>query len=198
VTQPVPWIASYAARAGFRYEPEADERWMRVWEPYATLKIPVRYEHALYVTGTVGSLTIARFVLQATQPRLPNAPEPRGPEAWIVIAQDERLGARAAATSDVGGVFGEPLDLVPMRRMQTGDAAFDHVFASFAESREALAEAITPSLRKLALSWRTPVHFEIRRGGFVLAPVALPPDPRALAWLVDAAQFFGAKAAKRR
>ena len=59
----VPWLAEYAARERFRYTPEADERWMRAWEPYATLRVPARYEHVLDSTGEVGSLTIARLVL---------------------------------------------------------------------------------------------------------------------------------------
>jgi len=195
VSQTVWWIADYAARGGLRYEPDADERWLRVWEPYATLKTPIRYEHALYLTGTRGSLTIARMVLTGPDPIAPNL-KPVGPEAWVVIGQDERLTVgRAAALSDSNGVFGEGLDLVTLPRRATGDPAFDHVFASFAETEADLA-AITPSLRKLVLGWRIPLHFELRKGGFVLAPVALRADPQSLGWLVQAAQLFGEKAAK--
>lgn len=198
MTEPVFWIADYAARAGLRYEPDADERWLRVWEPYATLKTPLRYEHALDLGVPTGSMMIARFELPTTAPENPNlAWRPKGPEAWIVVAQDERLiGGRVAGTSDAGNVFGEPLDLVPLRRRVTGDPAFDHVFASFSESPEDIAR-ITPSLRKLLLSWRAPVHFELRRGGFILAPVNVRADVAGLAWLVQAAQVFADKAAKR-
>ena len=98
----VPWLADYAARGGLRYEPDVDERWLRVWEPYATLKTPVRYEHALHLSAPQGSLTIARFVLPAIHAQVPGAPEPKGPEALIVVAQDERLtGGRACAVSVV-------------------------------------------------------------------------------------------------
>lgn len=190
------WIADYAARAGIRYEPEADERWLRIWEPYATLKTPVRYEHALHLSSATGAITIARFCLPTSLPRQPNMPEPRGPEAWIAVAQDERLmGGRACSVSDSSGVFAEPLDLVPMPRRTTGDSTYDHVFASFSENPEDMAR-ITPSVRKLVLGWRVPLHFELRKGGFILAPVALRADGPSLAWLIQGAQLFADKAAK--
>ena len=84
-----------------------------------------------------------------------------------------------------------------MPRRVSGDPAFDHVFAAFAPSEDELRTGLTPSLRKLVLGWRIPLHFELRRGGFVFAPVALPPDPNSLAWLVRAAHLFGEKAVKR-
>ncbi len=192
----VPWIADYAARGGLRYEPDADERWLRVWEPYATLKTPIRYEHALHVSGVTGAMTIARFVMPTELQRMPGGPEPKGPEAWIVVAQDERLtGGRVCAVSDSSGVFAEPLDLVPMPRRTTGDAAFDHAFASFSETPEDV-KRLTPSLRKLVTGWRVPLHIELRKGGFILAPVALRADAQSLAWLAQSAQLFADKAAK--
>lgn len=192
----VPWIADFAARGGLRYEPDADERWLRVWEPYATLKTPVRYEHALHLSGVTGAMTIARFVLPTNVERMPGGPEPKGPEAWIVVAQDERLtGGRVCAVSDSSGVFAEPLDLVPMPRRTTGDPVFDHAFASFSETPEDM-KRITPSVRKLVVGWRVPLHIELRKGGFILAPVALRADPASLAWLVQSAQLFADKAAK--
>jgi hypothetical protein len=183
----VPWVADFALRAGLKYEPEPDERWLRVWEPYVTLRNPIRYEHALGATGTTSALTIARFVLA------PREGYAVGDEGWIAIGQDERLGGTAAATSDASPVFRDEATSLPRRT--TGDPAFDAVFASYADS-DAVAEVLTPSVRKLALEWRTPVHFEIRRGGFILAPVALRPDPPSLAWLLDAARVLANKAAK--
>jgi hypothetical protein len=195
VAESVYWIAEYAARKGLRYEPDADERWLRVWEPYATLKVPSRYEHTLTATGTSGSISIARFVVSIDS-NVGGVPRSIDVGAWIAIAQDERIDAVAAATSDAGHVFGEPLDLVPMPRRATGDAPFDHVFASFAEGSSDLARGVNPSLRKLTLGWRIPLHFELRKGGFILAPVALPADPNGLAWFVRAVHLFGDKAAK--
>jgi hypothetical protein len=192
---PVYWIADYAARKGLRYEPDADERWLRVWEPYATLKVPIRYEHTLTATGTSGSISIARFVV-SVESTVPGAPGSGDVGAWIAIAQDERIDVQAAATSDAGRVFGEPLDLVPWTRRATGDAAFDHVFASFAPTTADLTRGINPSLRKLTLGWQIPLHFELRKGGFILAPVALPADPNGLAWFLRAVHLFGDKAAK--
>jgi hypothetical protein len=192
---PVAWIAGYAARHGLRYTPEADERWMRAWEPYATLRVPLRYEHVLEATGETGSLTIARFVVTAVRPGPQGRLEAEAEaSAWIAIAQDMRVGGRAAATSDVPGVFGEGLALVTMARRPTADPTFDRAFATFAPSDEELARAITPGVRRLALSWQTPVHIEVRAGGFVLAPVALRTDPESLAWLVRAVHAFGEKA----
>jgi hypothetical protein len=192
---PVPWLQHYAAGKGLRYHPDPDERWLRAWEPFATLRTPNRYEHALEATWDVGSLTVARLVVpvRAVGPEGPYEAEAR---AWIAIAQDERLRGTAASTCDVGRVFGEPLNLVPLPRRRTGDPAFDHVFASFAPSPEDLARAITPSLRRLLLSWRTPVHMEVRPGGFIVAPVGLAFDVPSLGWLLRAVPLFAEKAAK--
>jgi hypothetical protein len=175
----VPWLVEYAGRKGFRYAPDADERWLRAWEPYATLRVPLRYEHVLESTGDVGSLTVARFVVES------------GASAWIAIAQDVRMKGRVALTSDGGSVFREPLDRVTLPRLGTGDAAFDAMFATFAPSPGELAESVTPRTRRLALSWQTPAHVEMRPGGFVFAPVALGADPASLSWLVRAVYAVG-------
>lgn len=182
---PVPWLVDYAATRGLRYSPEADERWLRVWEPWTTLRVPLRYEHALEWTGDLGSITMARFAVETPG---------TAASAWIAIAQDTRVTGRAAMTSDGGRVFGEPLDLVTMPRRATGDAAFDRVFAAFAPTDAGLGQAFGPRVRKLALSWQTPVHVEVRAGGFVIAPVALRADPESLSWLVRAVQAFGERA----
>ena len=187
---PVWWIADFAARSGMRYEPDVDERWLRVWEPFVTLKTPIRYEHALHSTGTSAAISIARLVL----PVRPGWTV--SDEAWIAFVQDEAMtGPKAAATSDAGNIFADTVTSMP--RQFTGDPAFDAVFTSFAESNGALSQAISPSLRKLTLGWRTPVHFEIKPGGFVLSPIALGPEPQSLAWLTSAAKFFDEKAKKR-
>ncbi|MDB4941826.1 MAG: hypothetical protein JWP97_1360 [Labilithrix sp.] len=191
------WIQAFAAQRGLRYEADADERWLRAWEPYTTLKVPIRYEHALHATGGTGSVSIARAVVE-----LPARPDsglglPTEVGTWIAIVQDERLSARAATTSDFAGVFGEPLEIATMVRRPSGDPAFDHVFASFAQTDEELAHALTPSVRKLLLGWRVPVHAELRPGGFVLAPVSVPADERGLAWMLSAVHIFGEKATKR-
>lgn len=190
MAESVPWLADFALRAGLAYEPEPDERWIRVWEPWTTLRTPIRYEHGLSATGTTSALTIARFVLA------PREGYAVSDEGWIAIAQDERLRGHAAATSDANPIFRDEGSLLPRRR--TGDPAFDAVFASYAESDAALAEAVNPSVRKLTLGWRAPVHFEIRPGGFMIAPTALRPDPASLAWLLDAARVFANKAAPTR
>ena len=192
----VPWLIDYAARKGFRYAAEADERWMRAWEPYATLRVPVRYEHVLDSTGDVGSLTVARFVIEAP---------PQGPvaqahahahqaSAWIAIAQDTRVTGRAAFANDARSVFAEPAEIVSLPRRATGDPAFDRVFGSFAPTDDDLARTVNARLRRLALSWQTPVHVEVRPGGFVLAPVALGADPSSLSWLVRAVHAVGERA----
>jgi hypothetical protein len=197
VVTPLYWIEAFASSRGLRYEAEADERWLRAWEPYTTLKVPFRYEHALSATGSHGSVSIARAVLEL--PKHPmSPPEAPAPEVgtWIAIVQDVRVKAQAATTSDFGSPFAEPLDLVTMRRRSTGDPAFDHVFASFAKSDEELQQAITSSVRKLLLSWRAPAHAEIRPGGFVLAPVSAAADDKGLTWMLQAVHVFGEKATK--
>lgn len=191
----VPWIEAFAAQRGLRYEPDADERWLRAWEPYTTLKVPIRYEHVLSATGGSGSISIARAVVELA-PKAPGALGPSEVGTWIAIVQDVRVTAAAATTSDFAGVFGDPLDLVTMPRRTTGDAAFDHVFASFAKSKEDLARAIGPSLRKLLLSWRSGVHAELRPGGFIVAPVTVSADDKGLAWMLSAVHLFGEKATK--
>lgn len=189
------WLAGFAARNGLRYEAEADERWMRAWEPYATVKVPLRYQHALQATGETGSMTLARMVLSfeveyAGGRRIQEA------STWIAIVQDVRIDAAAAATCDRGSPFAEPLDLVSMPRRGTGDPVFDGAFATFAPTQESLSRAVTPSLRKLVTGWRSPLHFELRKGGFVLVPVALPADAEGLSWLLRAVHLFGEKATK--
>jgi hypothetical protein len=192
------WIDAFARSRGLRYEPDADERWLRAWEPYTTLKVPLRYEHAIHATGQRGSISVARAVLDTSPGQPPPGVAPSAFEigTWIAIVQDVRLEAAAAVTSDFGTAFAEPLELVTAPRLATGDGAFDQVFASFAKSPEELARAITPSVRRLLLSWRVPVHAETRPGGFVLAPVALGGDARGLAWMFDAIHYFGEKATK--
>jgi hypothetical protein len=201
VTDAIGWLAAYADRHRLTYEPDADERWPRAFEPFATLRTPIRYAHALHATGDGGSVSIARFYVDG-----PSAPDARGgpqaaePSAWVALVQDVRLsGATVAAASDArpASPFAEPSDLVILPRRATRDAAFDRAFATFAPSDADVARALTPSVRKLVLSWRIPLHFEIRPGAFLLAPVALPADPASLAWLLGAVQFFGEKAAKR-
>jgi hypothetical protein len=197
VTDAVSWIAHYAAQRGLRYEPEADERWMRAWEPYSTLKMPLRYEHALYATGPGGSLTLARFSVPTEVIAPSGGVAEVEASAWICIAQDERIEGRAATTNDPERIFTELPELIPHPRRSTGDAHFDRLFATFAPSDEDLRKALTPSLRRLLVSWSVPVHAELRRGGFIIAPVSLGADPVSLDWLARAAHYFGDKAAKR-
>jgi hypothetical protein len=190
------WIEAFAAQRGLRYEADVDERWLRAWEPYTTLKTPIRYEHAIHATGTSGSISIARAVVDLPAPPPPALQQPIEVGTWIAIIQDIRLRAKAATTSDFAGVFGEPLEIASMVRRPSGDPAFDHVFASFAESAEDLAAALTPSIRKLLMGWRIPVHAEFRPGGFVLAPVSVSADEQGLAWMLNAVHLFGEKATK--
>lgn len=193
---PIYWIEQFASQRGLRYEADADERWLRAWEPYTTLKVPIRYEHALLATGGTGSLSIARAVVEVAPPPPPALQTPREVGTWIAIVQDVRMSAKAATTSDFGGVFGESLELASMVRRQSGDPAFDHVFASFASSSEEIGKALTPSIRKLLLGWRVPLHAEMRPGGFVFAPVSVSADERGLAWMLNAVHLFGEKATK--
>lgn len=196
MTAPVPWIAHFAATKGFRYEPDADERWLRVWEPFATLRVPFRYEHVLSATGEIGSITLALMVHEIPAPHLPAGT--REVAAWLAIVQDTRIAGKLALTSDRQLLFGEPLDLVTLPRQSGGDAWFDGVFATFGESQEAVNLALTASLKKLVMGWQTPLHAEVRPGGFILCAAALPPDHAGLAWLAEATTQFGAKATKVR
>ena len=190
------WIEAFAAQRGLRYEADVDERWLRAWEPYTTLKVPIRYEHALHATGGTGSISIARAVVELPGNPDPMLQAPREVGTWIAIVQDDRMKAKAATTSDFAGVFGEALEIASMVRYPTGDPTFDHVFASFAESQEGLGAALTPSLRKLLIGWRVPVHAELRPGGFVLAPVSVTADEKGLTWMLKAVHLFGEKATK--
>ena len=193
VPQAWSWLAIYAEKHGLSYEPDADERWLRAFEPFVTLRTPHGYAHSLSATGSGGSLSLARLIVG----------EDAGPPertAWIAIAQDDRLpGPSAPPRRDATppSPFAEDPELVSVPRRRTGDGVFDRVFAAYSPSDDDLARAVTPSVRKLVLSWRIPLHFEIRPGAFILSPVALPADPASLAWLLGAVQFFGEKAAKR-
>lgn len=187
MVQPVSWLEQLAARQGARYEPDADARWMNSWEPFATLRVSDRYEHSLSRTDAQCSRTMARCVVQTAA----------GPFAtWLIIAQDERLLGHAAATSDAYSPFLEPH--VALTRRHTGHAAFDHHFAAYADDDGQLQKALGPSVQKLLLSWRIPVHVEIRPGGAILAPVELPSDPASLEWLWQMPLILAEKAAKHR
>jgi hypothetical protein len=184
----VAWLQDFALRAGLRYEPDPDERWLRVWEPYVTLRTPIRYEHALSSTGTTTALTVARFVLA------PRSGFAVGDEGWIAVAQDERmLGSRVAATNDPSPIFRDEDISLPHRRV--GDAAFDAAFSTYAATDTDLA-VLNSSVRKLVLGWNAPLHLEIRQGGYILAPTGLRPDPASLSWLLEAAGVFAAKVSK--
>ena len=196
MSAPVPFITHFAATKGFRYEPDADERWLRVWEPFATLRVPIRYEHALSATGDIGSISLAMLVHEVPAPQ--HFSGKREVAAWIAIVQDTRIAGKFALTSDRHLLFGEPLDLISMPRQSGGDAWFDGVFATFGETQAAVTDALTPSLKKLVMGWQTPLHAEVRPGGFILCPAALPPDHAGLVWLAEATTQFGAKATKVR
>ncbi len=194
----LPWLERFASQRGLRYEAETDERWLRAWEPYTTLRTPNRYEHALHATGGTGSVSFARAVVDPRATSTVGRALPRAGEVgtWLAIVQDIRISASAATTNDFSGVFGEPLELASWKRRPSGDPTFDHSFASFAETADELSRALTPSLRKLLVGWHTPLHAELRPGGFVLAAVALSANEQGIAWLVDAVQLFGDKATK--
>jgi len=92
-------------------------------------------------------------------------------------------------------MFAEPLDLVPMPRRTTGEAAFDSRVRFVLGDAEDMSR-ITPSLRKLVLGWRVPLHssFEKAASSFrrpLCARILLrwrgSPNPRS---------FFADKAAK--
>src|SRR6476660_4659481 len=116
---PLYWIEAFARERGLRYEPDADERWLRAWEPYTTLKVPFRYEHALHSTGATGSISVARAVIGDASPG-PSSLQSAEYGTWIAIVQDVRVKASAAVTSDFGSVFAEPPDHVSMPRRATG------------------------------------------------------------------------------
>jgi hypothetical protein len=194
---PFAWLPEFAGRYGFRYEAHADERWLRAFEPFITLRTPHRYEHALHATGERGSVSIARFVVSGVAPLPGGETRPWEQSCWVAFAQDERIEGRAAVTNDRGSVFAEPRELVPLPAFRTGDPVFDGAFASFADRGADAARVVPPSLRKLLLVWRTPVHAELRPGAFVVAPVALGADAASLAWFLSALVLFGDKAAKR-
>ena len=151
---------------------------------------------ALTATGSVGSISIARVVQSVDSPGPNGTTQSTEISAWIAITQDTRITARLAVSSDVGTPWAEPYDLVAMKRRASGDPYFDHTFATFAPTPEDVIEGLTPSLRRLLLGWRMPLHAELRPGGFVLAPVTLGADPQGLAWFSDAIHLFGEKATK--
>lgn len=190
----LPWIPAFAAQRGLRYEADADDRWLRAWEPFATLRVAIGFAHALTATGRGGSMSLARMEVQTQYP-LPTGGTASA-YAWIAIVQDERIDTRVAVSNDAG-VLAEPRDLVSLPIQKTGDAQYDAVFATFAASPADVERGLTASLRRLLLGWNIPVHAELRPGGFIVCPVALRADASSLAWLLDALPVFGAKASKR-
>lgn len=204
----VPWLQDFASRAGVRYEPDADERWFRAWEPFATLRVPLHYTHALHATSPDGyaSISIARMAVPV------RAMQPTGNiadtefRAWVAIVQDTRMDAllpqgpdagAIALTCDRGSPVAEPWETIALPRQRTADPTFDNVFASFSKGAlDVRPKPVSRSLRKLLLSWGMPLHAELRAGGFVLCPPLLPADPASVSWLLTACGIFGSKACK--
>lgn len=193
IVSEVPWISAYAASRGFRYEPDAEEGWLRAWEPFRTLKVALRYEHALHGTGEHLSVTLARMVVSI--PAISNPAIDVEHSAWIGIAQDANIRGDVALASDHHSPFREDPSLLSLPQVATGDAPFDAQIATFCASPGSVSN-LTPSLRKLLLSFQTPLHAELRQGGFVFVPVALGFDSPSLAWLDRAMFSFAEKASK--
>jgi hypothetical protein len=187
--RPVHWIESAAMARGLRYEPEADERWLRAWEPYATIRVAHSYTHALHATGDEGSLSLSRMSVHTAMGEA---------ACWCAIVQDARMLGSVAITSDRHSPFGESADLMALPVRLTGDTLFDARFSVFAKDAAEVPHAITPSLRKLLMHWNTPLHLELRPGGCVLVPVAVRADAAGLNWILDAVKVLGDKAAKGR
>lgn len=188
----VPWISAYAASRGFRYEPDAEEAWLRAWEPFRTMKVALRYEHALHGTGSDLSVTLARMIVTVPAIRDPSVSVEHA--TWVGIAQDPQVTAEVAIASDRHSAFREDPSLVSLPPLSTGDPQFDAVFSTF--GRDPNASSLTPSLRRLLLSFQTPLHAELRPGGFIFAPVSLGFDPQSLAWLDRSMFSFAEKASK--
>jgi hypothetical protein len=192
----LPWLPAFAAQRGLRYEADADDRWIRAWEPYTTLRVAIGYAHALSSTGRGGSMTLARMEVPTPYPLPPPQTGTASAFAWVAIVQDERIDRRLAVSNDTG-VLAESRDVIAMPLQTTGDPAFDRTFATFASSKGDVSHALTPSLRRLLASWNVPLHVELRPGGFVVSPVALKADAASLSWFLDVLPIFGEKASKR-
>lgn len=191
---PVPWIEAFAAHRGYRYEPDAEEGWLRAWEPFRTLRVALRYEHALHGTGEAISITLARMIVSV--PTIVDPAQHVEYATWIGIAQDARFTVAAAMSSDRQSVFREDPQLMSLPIARTGDPSFDAIFSVFAAAGADASRAISPSLRRLLLSFQTPLHADIRAGGYIFAPVALGFDPASLAWLDQAMFSFADKGTK--
>jgi hypothetical protein len=183
----IPWIEAAALARGLHYEPEADERWLRAWEPYTTIRIAQNYSHALLATGNVGSLTLSRMTVLS----------PRGEFAcWCAIVQDARVSGSFALTNDRLSPFAEASNLITVPRFATGHQEFDAQFTAYSRTAIDGRISVSPSLRKLLLRWNTPVHLELRAGGFILLPTAVRADAEGLHWMLDAVKVVGDKAVK--
>jgi hypothetical protein len=183
----IPWIEAAALARGLHYEPEADERWLRAWEPYTTIRIAQNYSHALLATGDQGSVTLSRMTVIT----------PRGEFAcWCAVVQDARIQSSVALTNDRMSPFAEASNMITVPRGATGDPQFDAEFAAYSRAAVDGRLAVSPSLRKLLLRWNTPVHLELRAGGFVLLPTTVRADAAGLHWMLDAVKVVGDKAVK--
>lgn len=186
MTQPIAWLAQVASRRGLRYQPAPDERWIRVWEPYVTLRVAESYEHALESTGVHGSITVSMFSVRS----------PYLSRSLLALVQDPRIVRAVAVTNEVGTTFREDPELLSSRRTPTGDAVFDSRYATFRVGADDPSEALSPSLRKLLLGWNVALHLELRPGAFVFAPVGLPLDARSVDWVVEVLPLIAQKAQK--
>lgn len=174
-----------------RYDADPDERPLRVFEPFVTLRRPRRYEHMLHVVRDAGSLWLGRVKVEIEGQR-------SCAESWIALGQGRHFGSAAAASRHDPTPFNQDAhdaDLAPQTMPYPDFAAAFHVFA---ESRADARDAIPRGLQELMLGWGLPLHCELRPDIFVLAPVTLPFDEPSLTWLLAAAKLFGTTAAQRR
>jgi hypothetical protein len=188
--EPLPWLAQYAESTKLRYEPEADERWIRVWEPLLTVAPAYGFSNALSMTSDERSVTMARMMTEGFGRRL---------YAWAAFVQDtrvlSRLGTPVATTSDANSPFCASQVAGSTRRM-TGDQAFDQVFRSYAAEEAMLGARLGTGVRSLLLGWRVSLHLEVRNEGFALVFPQLPADPPSIAWMFDAIVLLGRKIAE--
>jgi hypothetical protein len=192
----LPWLSSFADQAQLRYEPDADERWLRVWEPFLTFEPPFEFSHSLSSVGSIGSVNLARGVIAALPGEAPAMQATQPPcFAWIAFVQDtraiSRLGPPIAVSSDRRSPFAKVLPA--SRAIATGDRGFDQAFQTIANEESLVAARLTSPVRQLLLGWNAPMHLEIRSEGYALCFPWLPADPTRLRWLLEAIALLGRK-----
>lgn len=174
-------FVAWVKHKGWPYQLWPDLTWYSSWEPFETIVAPSRYFNAVQVPIQGAHAVVV-------EPW--NALGDITPLGRTLLAFVEHPGLFYRASCRTGGSYLTRVAYLdgskPIRQF-VGDPEWDDSIETFADSPLDAARALTPSLRKLLLSWHFEGHLEIRKGRLMLHVADVEPSAgdysRLAAWL---------------